>query len=138
VGQYTNLTRPRFSKVVPLLHDEALVCEQGVQRFGQAVEGILRKYGKNVIGQQLISKRLADAATEIFVGMCVLSRVSGVIERQGEEGAQEELRIARIYTHFARSAVLGHLKGLYRNSDYDLSALADTVITKGCFRWDTV
>lgn len=138
MGQYTTLTRPRLLQVAPLLHGEALVCEQGVQRFGQAVEGVLRKYGKNVIGQQLISKRLADAATEIFVGMCVLSRVSSIIARQGEEGAQEELRIARIYTHFARSAVLGHLKGLYRNSDYDLTALADTVVAKGCFRWDTV
>jgi acyl-CoA dehydrogenase family protein 9 len=138
MGQLTSLGRQRLTRVASSLEHEAAACELGIAKLSQAVEGALRRYGKEIIGQQLVTRRLADAATEIFVGMCVLSRVSSLLKEKGVEGCQDELRIARIYTHHAKGRIAGYLKGLSKNSDQDILALADSMVERGSFPWDVL
>ena len=38
----------------------------GTTRLSQAVEGTLKKYRKNIIGEQLVTRRIADTATYLF------------------------------------------------------------------------
>jgi alkylation response protein AidB-like acyl-CoA dehydrogenase len=106
--------------------------------LSQAVESALRRYGKDIIGQQLVTRRLADTATELFVGMCVLARVSSLLKEKGVEGCQDELRIARIYSHHAKGRIAGYLKELTRNTDQDALALADSMVERGAFTWDVL
>jgi alkylation response protein AidB-like acyl-CoA dehydrogenase len=138
IGQYTPLGRSTFQAVHPALLAEARACEQGIAHFAQAVEGVLRKHGKGIIGQQLVTKRIADAATETFVGMCLLSRVSSLIEQHGVSATVDEQRIARIFSSHTKASVASHLKGLYRNADGDVTALAQSMCESGTFRWDVV
>jgi alkylation response protein AidB-like acyl-CoA dehydrogenase len=138
MGQLTSLGRQRLTRVASSLEQEAAVCEQGIAKLSQAVDGALRRYGKEIIGQQLVTRRLADAATEIFVGMCVLSRVSSLLKEKGVEQCQDELRIARIYTHHARGRISGYLKALSKNADQDMLALADSMVEQGVFGWDVL
>jgi acyl-CoA dehydrogenase family protein 9 len=138
IGQYTPLGRPNIAGLHPSLKEEVRACEHGIAYFSQAVEGVLRRYGKGIIGQQLVTKRIADTAIELFVGICLLSRVSSLIQERGEEQTVDERRMARIYTHQAKIAVSSHLKGLYRNVDSDLCALSASMFERGSFPWDVV
>jgi alkylation response protein AidB-like acyl-CoA dehydrogenase len=138
MGQLTSIGRQRLTRVASPLESEALACEQGIAKLAQAVESTLRRYGKNIIGQQLVTQRLSDVAMELFVGMCVLSRVTSLIKEKGAEKCQDELRIARIFTHQARVKIAAHLRGLSRNADGELLALGESMFERGAFPWDVL
>jgi len=77
-------------------------------------------------------------ATELFVGMCVLSRVSSLIAERGEGACQDELRIARVLSSQARGKISASLRALIKNADGDAMALADSVISNGGYGWDVL
>ncbi|KAM7359248.1 very long-chain specific acyl-CoA dehydrogenase, mitochondrial-like [Cochliomyia hominivorax] len=53
-----------------------------IDMFGQTVESLLFKYNKNIIHEQNILNRLANAAIDIYTMVVVLSRTSRAIEMQ--------------------------------------------------------
>jgi alkylation response protein AidB-like acyl-CoA dehydrogenase len=138
MGQYTPLGRQRFTGISAALQGEAFALEQGVAKLAQSVEGALSRYRKSIIGEQLVTKRLADVATDLFVGMCVLSRVTSIIAHKGETHSQDEIRLARIYTHAARTRIATNLKALVKNCDSDSVKLAESVLAKGSYSWDVL
>jgi alkylation response protein AidB-like acyl-CoA dehydrogenase len=138
VGQYTNLGRPRAVGISSCLEAESAALEQGVVKLSQAVEYALKRYRKGIIEQQLVTKRLADVATDLFVGMCLLSRISSIIAERGESGAADEIRIAKFYSHFSRGRITSSLRALAKNADDSGLALADSVFANGGYRWDTL
>jgi alkylation response protein AidB-like acyl-CoA dehydrogenase len=138
VGQLTPIGRSRLQGISSALAEETFVLEQGVAKLAQAVEAALSRYRKGIIEQQLATKRLADVATDLFVGMCVLSRVTSIISQKGEPNCQDELRIARIFTQMARVRISNNLKALVKNSDSEVLSLADSVLAKGSYSWDVL
>lgn len=50
--------------------------------FGQAVEMVLIKYGKNIVEEQFILNRLANSAMDIFASACVTSRATRSLQLQ--------------------------------------------------------
>merc|ERR1712181_42881 len=46
----------------------------GVDAFGAAVEAVLIKHGKNIINEQFLLNRLANATIDIYASSCVLAR----------------------------------------------------------------
>jgi alkylation response protein AidB-like acyl-CoA dehydrogenase len=138
VGQFTTLGRPRMQGISPQLRTEVRILEQGVLKLGEAVESMLRRHGKSIIGQQLVTKRLADIATDLFVGMCVLSRVSSYISEKGEGGATAEIELAKIYTQMARVRITNNFRGLFSNADKQIIGLADYIKEAGGYPWDTI
>jgi alkylation response protein AidB-like acyl-CoA dehydrogenase len=137
LSQVTPIGRGSLWRVSPLLKQEALVLEQGTARLSQAVEAALRKHGKGIIGEQLVTKRIADSAIDLFVGMCLLARVSDIASSSGGE-CSDELSIARIYMQLARNRVSANLKGLVRNSDRDVIRLSDSMCSRGAYPWDVL
>lgn len=138
VGQYTSLGRPRATGISSSLQSESVGLEQGVAKLAQAVEFSLKRYRKGIIEQQLVTKRLADVATDLFVGMCLLSRISSLIAEQGENACADELRIAKVYSSFSRVRISNSLRALAKNSDQSGLTLADSVLANGGYRWDTI
>lgn len=136
VAQLTPLGHERIAAVHPLLADEAAIYEQYTVALSQAVEGLLRKHGKNIIGQQFLSKRVADVAIDLFAGLCVLSRVTAILEKTPPQGATDEIRIARIFTAQAKRRMNQNLRRLQRNEDGELRALADSVVDREGYTWD--
>merc|ERR1719278_1792962 len=55
-----------------LVETAALTCK-GVDAFGAAVEAVLIKHGKNIINEQFLLNRLANATIDIYVSTCVPS-----------------------------------------------------------------
>jgi alkylation response protein AidB-like acyl-CoA dehydrogenase len=138
VGQYTSFGRPRLGRIAPALKEEATSLEQGAAKLAQAVESTLRRYGKNIIGQQLVTKRVSDTAIDLFVGLCVLSRVTSMIEANGEAASQDPIRIAKVFSNMARTRIANNLRGLVKNEDKATVSLADSMVERGVFPWDVL
>jgi len=134
--QMTLFGRPQLRMIAPALRDEASICEHGVVKFAHSVENTLKIFGKQIIGQQLVTKRIADSAIELFVVLCVLSRVTRSIQEKGEAACQDEIRIAKIFVNRARNRVAHELKGLVKNEDHNLMQLAGSILDNGGYRWD--
>ncbi len=138
VGQYTPLGRSTCEGISSSLEREATALEQGVSKLAQSVEFVLKKYRKGIIEQQLATKRLADVATDLFVGMSVVARVSTMIGERGALSCQDELRLARVFTQFSRVRISANLRALVKNADGESLALADSVLAKGGYSWDVL
>lgn len=136
VAQVTTIGRERLSFVHPALKNEATEMAQGVAKLGQCVEVVLKRHGKGIIGEQLSTKRVADACIDLFVGLCVLSRVSAMIAEKGEAACSTEISMVKVYAQFARTRIANSLRALSKNEDRALLSLADSVIGKGGYTWD--
>jgi len=138
VGQLTPIGRERFTGLAEVLASDTLVFEQGVAKLAQAVEATLSRYRKGIIEQQLATRRVADVAIDLFVGMCVLARVNTLIQERGVGACTDELRVVKVLTNFSRLRISNNLKALHKNADAESLALADSVLTKGGYGWDVL
>lgn len=91
-------------KVHHNLSSSATVLCQDVGAFGTAVEKILIKHGKDVVNQQFLLKRVADAAIDIYVTTCMLSRCSQSLE-QGLPSAHHEEMMTLLWCSEAHTRV---------------------------------
>jgi alkylation response protein AidB-like acyl-CoA dehydrogenase len=123
--------------------DEAIqpqveVFETETRYLARAADRILRKHGKNIIGKQLATKRLAQIMIDLFVMASTLSRVQASIEANGADGASREIDILRVFTREARVRIKRNFRRIDNNDDEILKALADDAFEAGRFRWDTI
>lgn len=137
-SQLTSLGRDRLSFVPEPLREDADIYERYTQRLAQATEATLRKYGKDIIGRQFLTKRLSDIATDLFVGLCLLSRVSSLIAERGVNHCQHEIAISRIFSLQAKRRMFQNLRRVDRNEDSLLEDLARFVIARDSYPWDTI
>lgn len=138
VSALTSLGRDRIESVHSSLRAEAAVYEEYTGRLSQACEELLKRYGKDIIGMQFPTKRVADVASDIFVGLCVLSRVTSMIAERGEGACEQERRIAHLFTQQAKRRMNSNIRGLIRNEDEDMKQLADFVLSRNGYPWDTL
>lgn len=62
--------------VHPSMADSGKKLEQNINHFGSTVEGLLYRYGKTIVDEQLILKRVADVLINLYAMTAVLSRAS--------------------------------------------------------------
>ena len=128
----------KFTKLHPALKDQAAFFERETRYLAAAADRILRKHGKEIIGKQLASKRLAEIMIDLFVLACMLSRVNNSIETQGEEHAQREIDIVCMFTDKARTRMKHNFRRIDDNDDELAKALADDAFEAEGFRWDVI
>jgi alkylation response protein AidB-like acyl-CoA dehydrogenase len=138
VAQRTPIGRGRVALAHPALEEEAAIYEQYTQRLGRAVEEALRRLGKNVIGAQFITKRFADIAIDLFVGLSILSRVTAMIQASSVDACAREISIAHIFTQQAKRRMNGNLRRLVSNEDDRMEELADAIVAAGKYSWDVL
>eukprot|EP01135_Chromosphaera_perkinsii_P001543 Nk52_evm13s207 gene=Nk52_evmTU13s207 len=90
----------KISKVHSGLKFPAEQIAQQTALFGQAVEKVLIKHGKNIIHQQQVCKRVADSAIDLFAMAAVTSRASMALENSTENASHEKL-LAETYCNEA-------------------------------------
>lgn len=120
------------------IRPQAEAFEIETRYLAQATDRILRKHGKNIIGKQFATKRLADIMIDLFVMACTLSRVQTSIEALGVEKASKEIEILRIFTREARVRIKRNFRRIDNNDDEMLKALAEDAFEVERFRWDTI
>jgi very long chain acyl-CoA dehydrogenase len=67
--------------VHPQLRDNASLVSKSIENFGASVEHLLAKYGKNVVHEQILLNRLANASIDIYAMVVVLSRASRALNK---------------------------------------------------------
>ncbi len=143
--KFSNLTgvgglQATLSKVHPRLKAEAQIFEDGVRELAAASERVLMRYGKKIIGQQLIAQRLADVMIDLFAMVCVLSRVTRSLETAAGSAAQvgDEVKIAVIFCGQAQNRMKAHLQLLDKNVDAPSRDIAHLAFQEEGYLWDTL
>lgn len=120
--------------VYPELQPYAKQTAECVDLFGQTVESLLIKYGKNIVNEQFILTRLADAAIDIYASVVTQSRATRAAN-MNLPTAEHELMLTkawaleasdRIRKNLSKTTSTEHLE-LYRK----MSNIAKTVCDNG-------
>jgi len=120
------------------IRPQAEAFEKDTRYLAQAIDRILRKHGKKIIGKQFATKRLANIMIDLFVMACTLSRVQSSIDANGVEKASKEMEILRVFTREARVRIKRNFRRIDNNEDELLKALADDAFQTERYRWDTI
>ena len=136
----TNIRRTKgtFTKLDPLLAKEADIFADCTRELATATDRILRKHGKNIIGKQFASSRLADIMIDMFVLACVLSRVDASIKANGGAAATKEREILTVFAGQAKRRIHANFERIDDNDDELIKALADHAGTLEKFAWDNI
>jgi acyl-CoA dehydrogenase family protein 9 len=118
------VTTPRLTAVHPALKPWADYFTQYVERFQRAVESAIMKFGKRVIDRQLMLKRFADIAINLYAMLAVLSRVTSRIQAVGVEAAQPEIDIVRIFCEDAWRSTRRNLRQIRKHQDRSVRRVA--------------
>jgi hypothetical protein len=121
----------KLAAVAPELAPEGESLVKYTGAMANAVETLLRKYGKGIIEKEYQQERLADATIDLYAGFAVLSRATAAIARNGAEKAADEIRLAKTFIREARHRIVGNLKEMDRSPDAELTAISETAYRHG-------
>jgi acyl-CoA dehydrogenase family protein 9 len=126
------VTKPEFHHVHPALAEDADHIASLVHDLALAVEAVLLRRGKAILDMQFLQERMANAAIDLFLATAVLSRTTWELERAGgEDGAREQLDCARVFIPMAYRRARRNIRGLSRNQDARLKAIATASLQRG-------
>lgn len=128
----------KFSKLHPSLRSYAEIFEDNTRDLAAAADRILRKHGKNIIGKQFATKRLADIMIDLYALACVLSRVNTSIQTNGLEKAKREIDILTIFSGQVRRRVKSNFGKIDDNDDELIKSLSEHAVEVEKFAWDTL
>ncbi|KAH8416720.1 hypothetical protein KR009_000243, partial [Drosophila setifemur] len=116
--------------VVEELHPYAKKTAHCIDLFGQSVEELLLRYNKNIVTEQVLLTRLANAAIDIYSMVVTQSRSSRALQLNFPT-AQHELNMTKALTIQASERVIKNLKAITSRRQLALnekmSIIADTV-----------
>ncbi len=136
---HTNFVQQqRLTRVHPALADLSPMFEAKTKALAQAVDRILRKHGRNIIGKQFASRRLADIMIDLFVLSAVLSRVSTRLAEAPAAQVEREVTIARAFAKQAELRMQQNFDRIDDNEDELIKALADHAVEKEGYGWDVI
>ncbi|XP_065355120.1 very long-chain specific acyl-CoA dehydrogenase, mitochondrial-like [Calliphora vicina] len=120
--------------VVTDLQSHGKAAAECIDMFGQTVESLLLKYGKNIVHQQNVLNRLADAAIDIYSMVVVLSRSSRAVKQQLPT-AEHELNMAKAWCYQANENARSNLRKATSSQQLghykEMSAIAENIIQNG-------
>ncbi len=109
------------------LTEAAGMLARRVKDFGLAVEAMLRKHQKTILERQYVQERLADAAIELYLSSCVLSRLDSLLSKPGN-GVSRDVTIGRFFLTASNRRIKQRLGELWENEDEEQTAAADLVL----------
>jgi alkylation response protein AidB-like acyl-CoA dehydrogenase len=127
-----------FTKIDPAIKDQATIFEEETRDLAAGADRILRKHGKNIIGKQFATKRLADIMIDLFSLGCVLSRVNSAIKEKGVKGVQKEIEILQVFAGQVRRRVKSNFGKIDNNDDELIKSLADHAYENEKYIWDNI
>ncbi|MBS1963515.1 MAG: acyl-CoA dehydrogenase family protein [Bdellovibrionales bacterium] len=131
-------TKSNFTKLSPLVRAQAEIFEEGTRDLARAADKILRKHGKNIIGKQFATKRLADIMIDLFVLAATLSRVDASVQAKGAEAARKELEILEVFAGQVRRRTKSNFNKIDENDDELIKSLAEHAFENERYVWDTI
>nr|XP_023693268.1 acyl-CoA dehydrogenase family member 9, mitochondrial [Paramormyrops kingsleyae] len=122
--------------VHPSLADSAKKFEENVYYFGTTVESLLYRYGKTIVDEQLVLKRVADVLINLYAMTAVLSRASRSISI-GLRNHDHEVLLANTFcsdAYFKNNFLMAQLqKNAPENNDDSMKKIAKEVLEKRAY-----
>ena len=125
--------REQIERAHPSLKRSAVQVEEQTVAFGQAIETMLRKYGKSIIDRQMLLERVADVAIDLYGMVAVLSRTTRSLERN-LPGADHERVLATEFCEQASRRIRRNLRSIEhakQNGDDALRKIAGDLFVHG-------
>lgn len=136
--QATGLGRDRIlSGLAKPLRSLAGTYERYATELARVTDESLREYGKSIADAQHLQKRIADLVIDLFVGLCVLSRADSLV-KANPKAARNVVAVATTFTRQARRRMNRNVRGIARNEDDAVEAIAGAVIGQGAYLWDVI
>lgn len=123
----TALGRERLSRVHPVLRHEAESFEDHAADLARNVDRCIRKHGKGVAEKELMQRRMAEMAIDLYAVAACLARATTEIERRGEAAAERAVELTRTFADGADRRLRSHAIGFDSNDDERRMAIADGV-----------
>ncbi|MFV8754246.1 acyl-CoA dehydrogenase family protein [Nannocystaceae bacterium ST9] len=117
----------------PKLKRAAVQVEDKASAFGQAVDSLLRRFGKSIIDEQLLLERIADIAIDLYAMVAVVARATRALE-QSRPNAEHEGLLASSFCDEADRRIRRNLRALEmgrKNGDVQLGQIADALLDAG-------
>ncbi|GCC28011.1 hypothetical protein chiPu_0006437 [Chiloscyllium punctatum] len=105
-----------------------------VEHFGTSIEDLLLKYRKEIINQQFLLKKVADAAIDIYAMTVVISRASRALNKE-LPSAQHEKVLCETWCLEAFARITNNLNALKSESSMqvisNMKTISKELVTKG-------
>lgn len=106
---------PRIEVQSPQLQKEARELSKGIRRFGRACFYALARHREEIIEEQLVLNRLAEAAMSLYTTAAVISRL---------EKDPKEMETGKYYCKMAMGNLKSHLDTLFDPMDQETKRLS--------------
>src|SRR4051794_3233414 len=131
-GRIQREVRPdRITRAHEELQPHADNVSEQVKRLRGVTESLLREHKGGIIERQFQQKRLADAVSDVYAQVAVLSRVSAHFEEHGLEPSGQENYIAHTFCTRAAHRVNFALNQIEENDDERMTAIAKLAYKRG-------
>lgn len=104
---------------------EASELGKAVQQFGYAVVKVLGMYRENILEQQLVLERIANASIALYTMSAVLSKID--TDLHNRKALENEVSLAKRYCRMALDNFRANLNDLFTNDDDNIEALSDLI-----------
>jgi len=104
-----------------------------VKRLRELSESVLREHRGEIMERQFLQKRLADAVSDIYGQIAVLSRVTSIFEEHGVEPSGQERYIAQTFCTRAAGRVESAFRQIEENDDERMVAIAKLAYKRGAY-----
>ena len=138
VSYATGFGKATMTQAHPAIKQEAEVFEDCTKKLASFVDKLLRKYGKQIVGQQFATRRLADIMIDLFALACVISRVTSAIEEKGVEATRREQEIVKVFAGQVSRRVRSNFNKIDENDDEEIISLAKDAVEREGYGWDTL
>ncbi|XP_038642853.1 very long-chain specific acyl-CoA dehydrogenase, mitochondrial [Scyliorhinus canicula] len=120
--------------VHPELNHSGDLVVKAIERFGGCTEVLLLKYGKRIVDEQFLLKRVADSAIDLYAMVVVLSRASRSLS-QRQASAQHEKLLCETWCIEAYARITDSLDSLSSSSAKqvfkNMRAISAAVVSNG-------
>ncbi|HYH60558.1 MAG TPA: acyl-CoA dehydrogenase family protein [Solirubrobacterales bacterium] len=131
-GRVKREVRPdRLSKGHAELKSHADAVSEQVKELRGISEGLLRKHKKGIMEAQFQQKRIADAVSDIYAQVSVISRVTAIFDDQGVEPSGQERYIAETFCERAAARVRSNFNQIEHNDDERMKAISKLAYKRG-------
>jgi alkylation response protein AidB-like acyl-CoA dehydrogenase len=127
-----------FTRLHAAVETHQRVFEAMTRDLATAVDQVLRKHGKRIIGRQFASRRLADMMIDLFVLASTMSRVSTAVDEKGAAHVTRELEILEVFTGQVRRRFQANYAQIANNDDELVKSLANHALDLEGYTWDNV
>ncbi|CAG0913999.1 unnamed protein product [Notodromas monacha] len=119
------------ANVHPNLAKPAQLASMSIQAFGYSVEEMLVRHGKNIVDQQFLLWRVADAAIDIYGMVATIARASRSLDANSSSAVMEE-NIVKLWCNIASERVQRNLNVLKSAKDAENFSIMSQISQEVC------